>query len=64
MRDLETVETVTVFSFFTDRVENLLYDLSSIGVAPFGPIISGAVLPTDEIVRVKKLSIRTSTDLV
>ena len=56
---LESLKTVTALSFLPDNVKNRVYELSSLGVVSFGPVVSSSRLSEDEVVRSEDLSERS-----
>lgn len=64
MGDLETLEAITSFSFFSDNIENGVNKFSSFGIMSFGPIVSGSSLSEDEVIGSKELSERSGSDRV
>jgi hypothetical protein len=60
--DLETLEAIATFSFFTDNVEDGVDELSTFGVVTLGPVVTGTGLTEDEVVGSEELTEGTSTD--
>ncbi len=60
--DLEALEAVASFSFFSGDVEDWVDELSSLGVVSLGPVVSGTGLSEDEIVRSEELTEGSSSN--
>lgn len=60
--DLETLKAVATLGLTTDNVEDLVNQLSTLGVVTLGPVVSGTRLAEDEVVGTEKLTERSSTD--
>lgn len=58
MSQLKSLQTVATFGLFPDDVEDRVDEFSAFGVVAFGPIVPGAALPENEIVRPKYLAER------
>ncbi len=56
MGDLEPLEAVTAFGFFSDHVEDGVDEFGSFGVVALGPVVSGSGLAEHEVVRSEELS--------
>ena len=54
--DLETLEAVASFSFFSGNIEDWVNEFSSFSVMSLGPVVSGSGLSEDKIVRSEKLT--------
>lgn len=54
--DLEALEAVTTFSLTTDNVQNLVDQLSTLGVVTLGPVVAGTGLAEDEVVGTEELA--------
>lgn len=55
---METLKTVATFGFLANDVEDGIDQLCAFRVMPFRPIVTGATLPEDKIVRSKYLTER------
>ena len=62
MGDLETLEAIATFSFFSNDVENGVNELSTLSVVTLGPVVTSTSLTEDEVVGSEELTERTSTD--
>jgi hypothetical protein len=62
--DLESLETVTSFSFFSADIEDWVNKFSSFSVVSFGPVVSGSGLSEDKVIRSEKLSERSGSNRV
>ena len=62
MGDLEALEAVASFSFFSGDVEDGVNEFSSLSVVTLGPVVSGSGLTEDEVVRSEKLTEGSSSD--
>jgi len=60
--DLETLEAITTFSFFSDNIENGVDEFSTFGVMSLGPIVTSTSLSEDEVVGSEELSKWSSSD--
>jgi hypothetical protein len=60
--DLETLEAITTFSFFSDYIEDGIDQFSSFGIMSFGPVVSGSGLSENEVIWSEELSEWTSSD--
>ena len=56
MGDLEPLEAVAAFSFFSDDVEDGVDEFGSFGVMSLGPVVSGSGLSEHEVVGSEELS--------
>ncbi|MEL7093785.1 MAG: hypothetical protein AAFN94_18885, partial [Pseudomonadota bacterium] len=64
MTDLETLEAITPFSFFSGDIEDLINEFSSFSVVTLGPVVSCARLSEDQVVWFEELSERSGTNRV
>ena len=62
MGDLETLEAIATFGFFTDNIEDGVDEFSTFGVMSLGPVVTGTSLTEDEVVGSEELTEGTSTD--
>jgi len=62
--DLETLETITTFSFFSDNVEDGVNKFSTFGVMTFGPVVTGTSLTENEVIGSEELTEWSSSDRV
>ena len=62
--DLETLEAITTFSFFTDNIENWVNKLSTFSVVTLSPVVTSTSLSEDEVIRSEKLTEWSSADWV
>jgi hypothetical protein len=60
--DLETLEAIARFGFFSDDVQDGVDQFSSFGVVSLGPVVTSSSLSKDKVVGSKELSIRSSSD--
>jgi hypothetical protein len=60
--DLETLETIATFGFFSDNIEDGVDEFSTFGVMTFGPIVTGTSLSEDEVVWSEELTEWSSSD--
>jgi hypothetical protein len=60
--DLETLETIATFGFFSDNIEDGVDEFSTFGVVTFGPIVTGTSLTEDEVVWSEELTEWSSSD--
>jgi hypothetical protein len=60
--DLETLEAIATFSFFTDNIEDGVNELCTFGVVTFGPVVTGTGLTEDEVVGSEELTEWSSAD--
>merc|ERR1719389_1272089 len=60
--DLETLEAIATFSFFTDNIEDGVNEFSTFGVVTLGPVVTGTSLSEDEVVGSEELTERSSSD--
>jgi hypothetical protein len=64
MEDQESLKTGTVISKLSDSVKDQVNNLLTDGVVTTGIVIGGIFLTRDQLLRVVKLSVGTSSDLV
>ena len=62
VRDLETLQTVAALSLTTNDIEHLVDKLGALGVVTLRPVVAGARLAEDEVVRTEKLAEWASAD--
>jgi len=60
--DLETLETIATFSFFSDNVEDGVDEFSTFGVMTFSPVVTGTSLTENEVIGSEKLTEWASSD--
>jgi len=60
--DLEALEAIAAFGFFTDDIEDGVDEFSTFGVVTLGPVVTGSGLSEDEVVGSEELSERSSAD--
>ena len=60
--DLETLEAIATFSFFTDNIEDGVDEFSTFSVVTLGPVVTGTSLSEDEVVWSEELSEWSSSD--
>jgi hypothetical protein len=60
--DLETLEAIATFGFFSNDVENGVNKLSTLSVVTFGPVVTSTSLTENEVVGSEELTERSSTD--
>jgi hypothetical protein len=60
--DLESLEAITSFGFFSYDIQNGIDQFSSFGVMSFGPVVSGSGLSEDEVIGSEELSERSGSD--
>jgi len=60
--NLESLEAITSFSFFSDNIEDRVNKFSSFGIVSFGPVISGSSLSENKVIGSEELSERSSSD--
>jgi hypothetical protein len=60
--DLETLEAIATFGFFTDDIEDGVDEFSTFGVMSLGPIVTGTSLSEDEVVGSEELTEGSGTD--
>lgn len=58
------LETVTVFSFFTDNIKYRINQFSTFGVVTLGPVVASSTLTEYKIVRSEDPSIWSRTNRV
>lgn len=59
-----TLQAITILSLLTNNIKNGINQLSSFGIMTFRPIISGAGLTKNEIIRAKDLTVGTGSDTI
>ena len=62
MGDLETLEAIATFGYFSNDVENGVNKLSTFSVVTLSPVVTSTSLTEDEVVRSKELTERSCTD--
>ena len=62
MGDLETLEAIATFSFFTDDIEDGVDEFSTFSVVTLGPVVTGTGLSEDEVVGSEELTEGSSSD--
>jgi len=62
--DLETLEAIATFSFFTDNIEDWVNELSTFGVVTLGPVVTCTSLTENEVVGSEELTEWASADWV
>ena len=62
MGDLETLEAIATFGFFTDNIEDGVNELSTFGIVTLGPVVTGSGLTEDEVVWAEELTEWASAD--
>jgi len=60
--DLESLKTITSFSFFSDDIENGVDEFSTFGVVTFGPIVTSSGLSENEVIRSEELTERSGSN--
>jgi len=60
--DLETLEAIATFGFFTDNIEDGVDEFSTFGVMTFSPVVTGTGLSEDEVIGSEELTERSGTD--
>ena len=60
--DLETLEAVATFSFFSDDIEDGVDEFGTFSVMTFGPVVTSTSLSEHEVVGSEKLSERSGSD--
>jgi len=60
--DLETLEAIATFGFFTDNIEDGVDEFSTFGVVTLGPVVTGTGLSEDEVIGSEELTERSGTD--
>jgi hypothetical protein len=56
MANLETLETVTSFSFFSNNIEYWINKFSTFSVVTFGPVVTGTSLSENKVVWSEELT--------
>ena len=64
MEDEESLETSALISQLPDPVKTEIDDLLSDGVVTSSVVVSGILLSSDQLLRVEKLSVSSSSDLI
>ena len=62
MGDLETLEAIAAFGFFSNDVKNGVDELSTLSIVTLGPVITSTSLAEDEVIRSEELTERSCTD--
>ena len=62
MGDLEALEAIATFSFFSGNVEDGVDELSTFSVVTLGPVVTCTALSEDEVVRSEELTEGSSSD--
>jgi len=62
--DLETLEAIATFGFFSDNIEDGVDEFSTFGVMTLGPIVTSTSLSEDEVVWSEELTEWSSSDRV
>jgi len=62
--DLETLKTITSFSFLSDNVEDGVDEFSTFGVVTLGPVVTSTSLSEDKVVRSEELTEWAGSDRV
>lgn len=60
--DLETLEAVTGLSLATDNIDDLVDELSTLGVVTLGPVVTGTRLAENKVVGTEELAKGTSAN--
>jgi hypothetical protein len=60
--DLETLEAIATFGFFSNDVENGVNKLGTLSVVTFGPVVTSTSLTENEVIGSEELTERSSTD--
>lgn len=61
VRDLEALETIATFGLAAHDIEHLIDELGTLGIMALGPVVAGARLTKDKVVRSEQLAKRTRT---
>ena len=64
MQRLNHLKAVAALGFFPDHIEHRVDQFSSFGVMSLGPVVTGARLTEDEIIRPEDLAVRSGADTV
>ena len=64
MADLETLEAVGVLGLLAAGIKDLVDHFCALGVVSLGPVITGAGILVDEVVRPEKFTERTCTNRI
>jgi len=59
---LEALEAIARLGLLADNIEHGVDELSTLGVVALGPVVAGASLPEDEVVRTEELAKGTGAD--
>ena len=62
MGDLETLEAIATFGFFSDDIEDGVDELGTLGVVTLGPVVTGTSLSENEVVWSEELTEWSSSD--
>ena len=62
MGNLESLEAIASFSFFSDDVEDRVDQFSSFGVMSLGPVVSGSGLSENEVIGSEELTERSGSN--
>ena len=62
MGDLETLEAIATFGFFSDDIEDGVDELGTLGVVTLGPVVTSSSLSEDEVVWSEELTEWSSSD--
>jgi hypothetical protein len=62
MGDLETLEAIASFSFFSDDIEYGVDEFGTFSVVTLSPVVSGSGLAEDEVVRSEELTEGSSSN--
>jgi len=60
--ELESLKTITSFSFFSNDIEDRVDKFGTFGIMSFGPVVSCSGLTEDEIVWSEQLTEWTSSN--
>ncbi|GMT14310.1 hypothetical protein PFISCL1PPCAC_5608, partial [Pristionchus fissidentatus] len=64
MSELEALKAIASLSLLSDHIEDLIDELSAFSVVSLGPVVSGATLSEDEVVRTEDLSVGSRADRI
>jgi hypothetical protein len=62
--DLESLEAITSFGFFSADIEDGVNEFSSFGVVSFGPVVTSSSLSENEVIGSEELSERSGSNRV
>jgi len=62
--DLETLETITTFSFFSNYIKNWVDKFSTFSIMTFSPVVTSSSLTENKVIWSEKLSKWSSSDRV